>query len=239
MHFVILTLFPEMFPGSLGFSLAGKALSNGIWKYSIVDIKDFGKGPHRQVDDYPYGGGTGMVMKPDVLAGAIDYSREKYKIEKIFYPSPRGKLFNQKKISEIIELSSVMLICGRFEGIDERVIQLYDIEEISIGDYVLSGGEVASLVIMDSCIRIIKGVLKNEETTKNESFSDFSYNDNLGISVCNSSTLEYPLYTRPFEFRGLSVPDVLVSGNHASIEKWKKDESIKITKERRPELLKD
>jgi tRNA (guanine37-N1)-methyltransferase len=238
MHFVILTLFPEMFPGSLGHSLAGKALSNGIWKYSIVDIKDFGNGPHRQVDDYPYGGGTGMVMRPDVLASAIDYAKEKYKTEKIFYPSPRGKLFNQKKAIEVSELESVIIICGRFEGIDERILWLYNIEEISVGDYVLSGGEVAALVIMDSCIRIIKGVLKNEETIKNESFCESFYDFSSGANS-GGVMLEYPLYTRPFEFRGLEVPEVLISGNHASIEKWKKSESLRVTMENRPELLKN
>jgi tRNA (guanine37-N1)-methyltransferase len=176
-------------------------------------------------------------MRPDVLASAIDYAREKYKTEKIFYPSPRGKLFNQKKATEISELKNVMLICGRFEGIDERVLWLYNIEEISVGDYVLSGGEVAALVIMDSCIRITKGVLKNEETIRNESFGESFCDFSLGVN--SSGMLEYPLYTRPFEFRGLEVPEVLISGNHASIEKWKKSESLKITMESRPELLKN
>lgn len=223
----ILTIFPEMFPGPLGHSLAGGALKKGIWEYEIIDIRDFGLTKHKNVDDEPYGGGSGMVMRADVLGNALDKAMKDSDTDIIYYMSPRGKIFNQRLAEEIIEEKNIIILCGRFEGIDERVIHEYNVREISIGDFILSGGEIASLAMLDSCIRLLPGVLGNKNTLSEESFS-----------IGNSNLLEYPLYTRPEIWRGAKVPEVLLSGNHAKIEEWKIDQSREITKKRRPELLK-
>lgn len=224
----ILTIFPEMFPGPLGCSLAGRALRKGIWSMDVVNIRDFGITKHKNVDDTPMGGGNGLIMRPDVLGRAIDYTIAKNPEAQLYYPSPRGKRLNQKVVKEISKKKNVIFLCGRFEGIDERVIDEYNPVQISVGDYVLSGGEIAAFVALDAVIRLIPGVLANQDTLIEESFEC----DKSGYSL-----LEYPLYTKPNVWHGRAVPDVLVSGHHAEINKWRKAESLKITKALRPDLL--
>jgi tRNA (guanine37-N1)-methyltransferase len=224
-----------MFPGTLGFSLGGKALKEGLWSYNVVNIRDFGITHHKKVDDEPYGGGCGMVMRPDVLGAALEYALKKYggnKIkQQIFYMSPRGGLLNQDKINKIVTESdaykNIIIICGRFEGIDQRIITYYNVEEVSIGDFVISGGELAALVLVDACVRLLDGVVSTKESIKQDSF-------NMEGSM--KGLLEYPLYTRPARWNGMDVPEVLSSGNHQAIECWKLSEAQKITKERRPDL---
>lgn len=223
----ILTIFPEMFPGPLGYSLAGNALKKGIWDIDIIDIRDFGLTKHKNVDDEPYGGGSGMVMRADVLGAALDKAIEASGSNIIYYMSPRGKVLNQSLAGKIIEEKNIIILCGRFEGIDERVIHEYNVREISIGDFILSGGEIAAFAMLDACIRLLPGVLGNPKTLSEESFG-----------IGDSNLLEYPLYTRPEIWRGNKVPEVLLSGNHTKIEEWRKDQSREITKNRRPELLK-
>ncbi len=223
--FNILTLFPEMFPGSLGQSLAGKALERGDWGYTPVNIRDFGEGVHKAVDDTPYGGGAGMVMRADVLQDALLSIPEP---GKRIYLSPRGKPLTQAKVKELSTCPNITLLCGRYEGVDQRFLDAYDFEEISIGDYVLSGGEPAALVLMDACIRLLPGVMGNSETANEESFSN--------------GLLEYPHYTKPAQWvpKGgtvLEVPEVLRSGNHAKIKAWREEQSYALTKARRPDLL--
>ena len=223
MHFNILTIFPEMFPGTLSGGVVGRALDKKIWSYDTVNIRDFAINSYGSVDDEQFGGGAGMVMRPDVLGSAIDSIKTKGKI--IFF-SPRGKQLNQKLVHEYIKNDTITLLCGRYEGIDQRVIDAYDIEEVSIGDYILSGGEVAAQVFVDSCVRLLDNVLGGgSETTANESFE-------IG-------GLEWPLYTRPSVWRGQSVPEVLLSGHHGNIQRWRKQQSDAITKERRPDLIKE
>ncbi len=209
-----------MFPGTLNYSLAGEALKQGKWGYETVYIRDFGIGKHKQVDDSPFGGGAGMVIRPDVMGEAI----ESVPALPLIYLSPRGKPLTQKKAEELSKLPELGIICGRFEAIDDRVINHYGIEEISIGDYILSGGEPAAIVLMDSIIRILPEVIGNTGTHDEESFSD--------------GLLEYPHYTRPAEWKGVGVPPVLTSGNHGEVAKWRKAQSLEITKARRPDLLK-
>lgn len=223
MRFTLFTLFPEMFPGSLGLSLAGEALKQEKWGYGTVNIRDYGLTKHKNVDDSPFGGGAGMVLRPDVMGAAIESAPKM----KLIYFSPRGAQLTQQKVEELSKFPELGLICGRFEGIDERVLEHYGIEEISIGDFILSGGEPAALVLMDAIIRILPEVVGNDATHAEESFSKHT-----------GGLLEYPHYTRPAEWNGKKVPDVLTSGNHAEIAKWRKAESEKITKERRPDLLK-
>jgi len=220
----ILTLFPEMFPGALGQSLAGKALEEKKWTLETVQIRDFAYDKHNTVDDAPYGGGAGMVMKPDVIGKAI----ESVNVDKIIYMSPRGRKFDQKKSKELLEHKNIAILCGRYEGVDQRILEYYGIEEVSIGDFVLSGGEIASFVVIDACVRQIDGVLSNPQTLQEESFGEGEY----------SYLLEYPLYTRPPEWKGENVPSELLSGNHDLIDKWRLEKSIEITKKRRPDLLK-
>lgn len=229
-HVTILTTFPEMFPSTLGYSLAGSALKEGLWSYDVINIRDFGVTRHKNVDDEPYGGGTGLVMRADVLSKAIDHALEKYPDSIIYYMSPRGILLKQSVICEIVSKKSIIIICGRFEGIDERVIEEYNVLEISLGDFILSGGEIAAIALMDACIRLIPGVLVNQVTLIEESFSDIHQEGLL---------LEYPLYTRPSKWKSRLVPEVLLSGNHSKIKKWRKEESIRVTTERRPDLLKN
>lgn len=218
-HACVLTLYPEMFPGFLGHSMAGRALENGLWSLDTVQIRDFAKDRHHSVDDTPSGGGAGMVMKPDVLAAAIDSVDNN--VPRLLM-SPRGKPFNQKMAREFASGNGVTLICGRFEGIDERVIEARELIEVSIGDYILSGGETAALVILDSIIRLLPGVMGNSESGEQESFE--------------TGLLEYPHYTRPQIFEGRTIPEVLTSGNHQAIKNWRKLQSEQITKERRPDL---
>lgn len=225
-HINILTLFPEMFPGSLGQSLSGKALERGDWAYDAIDIRDFTEDVHKSVDDTPYGGGAGMVMRADIIEKAllsVDNPGRK------IYLSPRGQTLTQSLAEELSQEPALTLLCGRYEGVDQRVLDAHDFEEISIGDYVLSGGEPAALILMDACIRLLPGVMGNAETVSEESFSN--------------GLLEYPHYTRPAEWKTatgevLSVPEVLTSGNHAKIEEWRRTASEKLTRQRRPDLLK-
>ncbi|MCP5369087.1 MAG: tRNA (guanosine(37)-N1)-methyltransferase TrmD [Rickettsiaceae bacterium] len=216
-----LTIFPEMLPGPLGYSLAGKALKNGIWNLEIVNIRDFGITRHQNVDDIAYGGGHGLIMRPDVLGNALDHTIKLNPDAKIYYPSPRGKLFDQANAKALSKQNNIIIICGRFEGIDERIIEEYNVEQISVGNYVLSGGEVATITILDSVIRLLPGVLSNQETLFEESFEK---------TIDGLNLLEHPLYTKPAMWRGRKVPEVLLSGNHQLIEDWKMEKSIEITK---------
>ena len=225
MHFNILTIFPEMFPGTLGGGVVGRALERGIWSYDVINIRDFAINNYGSVDDTQFGGGAGMVMRPDVLGDALDSIKNP---GKIIYFSPRGPTLNQKKVREFVvdKDATYTLLCGRYEGIDERVIEQYGIMELSIGDYILSGGEIAAQVFVDSCVRLLDNVVHGgDDTTQNESFE-------IG-------GLEWPLYTRPSVWRGQSVPEVLLSGHHGNIERWRKQQSVDITKERRPDLIKE
>lgn len=223
-HVTILSLFPEMFPGTLQYSLAGQGLTKGLWSYEVINIRDFGISKHKNVDDEPYGGGNGLVMRPDVIGEALDSILKENRAD-IYYMSPRGKPLNQRLVKQIVEKKNIIILCGRFEGIDERLIEEYNAIEISLGDFVLSGGEVAAMAMLDACIRLIPGVLANQDTLVEESFSDA---DGL---------LEYPLYTRPAKWRNRCVPEVLLSGNHQKIREWRHEQSQKITEQRRPDLL--
>ena len=216
----IFTLYPEIFPGPLNKGLYGKALSNKIWNLDIINIRDSAEDKHKTVDDTPFGGGSGMLIKPDVLASSIDQHMNKS--EKIFYLSPKGKLFNQKTAKSLSKEHCVNLICGHFEGVDQRLLETRNIEEISIGDYILSGGETAAFVIVDSILRLIPGILGNEESVHGESFEN--------------GLLEYPQYTKPLIWEKKSVPEVLLSGDHAKIKDWRLSQSEAITRHRRPDL---
>jgi tRNA (guanine37-N1)-methyltransferase len=226
-HVNIITLFPEMFPGALGLSLSGKAFEKGSWSYRAVNIRDFTVDVHKTVDDTPYGGGAGMVMKPDMIEKALlSLPQPGRKI----YLSPRGRPLTQDLVKELAALPAITLLCGRYEGVDQRVLDAYEFEEVSIGDYVLSGGEPAALILMDACIRLLPGVMGNEETAGEESFS--------------AGLLEYPHYTRPADWTDASgrvhpVPEILKSGDHAKIARWRREQSENLTKIRRPDLLQD
>ncbi len=229
LHFNLLTLFPDMFPGMLGASLAGKALERNDWSFNAINIRDFATDNHKTVDDTPYGGGAGMVMRADVIEAALLSVKPP---GKKIYLSPRGKVFNQAMAKQLSQEVNLTILCGRYEGVDQRVLDAHEFEEISIGDYVLSGGEPAAMILMDACIRLLPGVMGNDDTADNESFGA-----NTG------GLLEYPHYTRPAEWtdaNGIThqVPDVLKNGNHAHIEEWRQKESLEITKRVRPELLK-
>lgn len=224
-HVQLLTLFPEMFPGPLGCSLAGKALEKGIWEFEAINIRDFATGKHENVDDTPCGGGAGMVMRPDVLGNAIDAHIKED--TRLIYMSPRGTPLTQSMAYELSGTPSIAIICGRYEGIDQRVIDEYNIEEISVGDYILSGGEIAALTLMDSCIRLLPDVIGNKSTLDEESFGENA--DYTGL-------LEYPLYTRPSTWRGRDVPQVLLSGHHEKINQWRLKMAEEITAERRVDL---
>ena len=216
----IFTLYPEIFPGPLNKGLYGKALSKKIWNLNVINIRDFAEDKHKTVDDTPFGGGSGMLIKPDVLAQAIDKNVSKN--EKIFYLSPRGKLFNQKIAKFLSKENYINLICGHFEGVDQRVLETRNIEEISIGDYVLSGGETAAFVIIDSILRLIPGIVGNKSSIDEESFEN--------------GLLEYPQYTKPQVWEEKTVPDVLLSGDHNKIKDWRLSQSEAITRLRRPDL---
>ena len=216
----VFTLYPEVFPGPLSKGLYGKALSNKLWDLSVINIRDAATDKHKTVDDTPYGGGTGMLLKADVLANALDQKVKKG--ERIFYLSPKGKKFDQKLAQELSKEKSISLICGHFEGVDERVLTTRNIEEISIGDYVLSGGETAALVVLDSILRLLPGVLGNDKSSLDETFEN--------------GLLEYPQYTKPQIWEEKSVPDVLLSGDHSKIKDWRLSQSEAITRDRRPDL---
>lgn len=222
---IILTIFPEMFPGFLNYSLAGKALGKKIWNLEVVNMRFFAKDKHSTVDDIPYGGGAGMIMRPDVIGDAVDNVLSAHKNTKFVYMTPSGTKFNQSIAKELTEFPHVTILCGRFEGIDQRVIDEYTPYELSIGDYILSGGEPAAMVVLDACIRLLPGVVNNYDSIAEESFS------------CSGGILEYPQYTRPKQWREHKVPEVLLSGNHKKISDWRQKQSQVITRRRRPELL--
>jgi len=216
----VLTLFPEMFPGPLGISLLGKALEKNLWSLEVRDIRDHGLGKHRTVDDTPAGGGPGMVMRADVAVAAIDAVERNNR--PLIYLSPRGAPLTQARVRDLAAGSGAVLLCGRFEGLDQRAIDAREIEEISIGDFVLAGGEIAAFALIEASVRLIPGVLGDRASTAEESFT--------------SGLLEYPHYTRPQEFEGRSIPDVLTSGNHLEISKFRQGQSESLTKARRPDL---
>jgi tRNA (guanine37-N1)-methyltransferase len=216
----VLTIFPGMFPGPLGVSLAGKALGSGLWALDTMDIRAFAADKHRTVDDTPAGGGPGMVMKADVLARAIDAAPADRRPRLLM--SPRGAPLTQQRVTALAKGEGAVILCGRFEGVDERLIAARQLEEVSIGDYVLSGGEVAAMVLIDACVRLIPGVMGKEASGTDESFA--------------GGLLEYPQYTRPSTFEDRPIPDVLTGGDHAKVEAWRRTEAEKLTRERRPDL---
>jgi len=216
----VFTLYPEVFPGPLAKGLYGKALKNKLWNLNVINIRDAATDQHKTVDDTPYGGGTGMLLKADVLANSLDKNVKKE--DRIFYLSPKGKKFDQKLAQDISKKKSISLICGHFEGVDERVLTTRNIEEISIGDYVLSGGETAALVVLDSILRLLPGVLGNNKSSIEETFEN--------------GLLEYPQYTKPQIWEKKTVPEVLLSGDHSKIKDWRLSQSEAITRDRRPDL---
>jgi len=222
---VALTLFPEMFPGSLGLSLAGQALDEGRWALETVDIRGFARDKHRTVDASPFGGGAGMVMRPDVVDLAVQATMDKAGDIPLIYMTPRGRPLTQSRVRELAQGPGVAVLCGRYEGVDQRVLDAHGAEEISVGDFVLSGGEVAALSLFDACVRLLPGVMGSEASGAEESFEE--------------GLLEYPLYTRPAEWQGRTVPEVLLSGHHENIRAWRREQAEAVTKERRPDLWKE
>ena len=216
----VLTLFPEAFPGPLGLSLAGRALEQGLWALKVLDIRDFARDKHRSVDDQPFGGGPGMVMRPDVVDAALEAVAGE--AGPMVYLSPRGRPLSQARVRELAGEPGLTLLCGRYEGVDQRVIEARGLDEVSIGDYLLSGGEPAALVLIDAVIRLLPGVMGNVSSLEEESFE--------------RGLLEYPLYTRPAEWHGLKVPEVLVSGHHEKVRLWRRKAAEAITRDRRPDL---
>jgi tRNA (guanine37-N1)-methyltransferase len=220
-HATVLTLFPEMFPGPLGVSLAGKALASGLWALEARDIRDQATDRHRSVDDTPAGGGPGMVLRADVLAAAIDAAEIAPGRPRLLM-SPRGRPLTQPRVRELAAGPGPLIVCGRFEGVDQRVIEARNLEEVSIGDYVLSGGEIAAIALIDACVRLLPGVMGKVESGTEESFSE--------------GLLEYPQYTRPQSFEGVPIPDILLSGDHAKVAAWRRTEAEALTRARRPDL---
>jgi len=224
-HASILTLYPDMFPGPLGHSLAGRALERGDWACETVQIRDFATDRHKTVDDTPAGGGAGMVLRADVLARAIDHASPAGDNRPRLLMSPRGKPLDQSRVWRLASGAGAILVCGRFEGVDQRVIEGRDLEEVSIGDYILSGGEVAATVLLDAIVRLLPGVMGNAESGAHESFEN--------------GLLEHPQYTRPAEWEGRTIPAILTSGNHAKVAEWQRQQSLSLTRRRRPDLLDD
>ena len=221
----ILTLFPEMFPGPLGFSIIGKALEEKNWLLELIKLQNFSKKGSKYVDDKPYGGGSGMIIKSEIVHEALKQTIKKIKNNySLVYLTPKGKKLDQNKIKRFAKKDNLILVCGKYEGIDQRVIDAWKMEEISMGDYVLSGGEIAAMSLIDSCVRLLPNVLGSAKSLENETFEN--------------NLLEYPQYTKPRKWLGKKVPEVLLSGNHRKINEWKKKESIRITKIKRPDLLK-
>ena len=218
----IFTLYPEIFPGPLNIGIYKKAKDNKIWDLKVIDIRDYSKDKHGTVDDTPFGGGSGMLLRPDVVASALDENTQKG--EKIIYLSPKGKQFDQKKARTLSKLNRVNILCGHFEGIDQRLLETRNIEEYSLGDFILSGGETASFVFIDALVRLLPGVLGNKDSIKEESFEN--------------DLLEHPQYTKPKEWEGKSPPEVLFSGDHAKIKGWRLSQSEAITRRQRPDLWK-
>ena len=221
LNVTVLTVFPELFPGFLGYSLTGKALEEQKWQLQAVNIRDYAFDRHKSVDDTPCGGGAGMIMRPDVLGRAIEANHTR---GRIIYMSPKGRPLTQKLVHELSREEELTIVCGRFEGIDERVIEAYNVEEISIGDYILTGGEQAAQIMLDAVVRLLPGVLGNEASLEDESFENF--------------LLEYPQYTRPTEWEGRSAPEVLLSGHHRKIADWRREQAEIATKAKRPDLFK-
>jgi len=215
----VLTIFPEMLPGPLAYSLAGRALRAGLWRLELVDIRDFARDKHRSVDDSPFGGGPGMVLRPDVLDAAITGAGA---VGPLIHLSARGHRLDQDRVREFAEMPGIRLICSRFEGVDERVLAAHAVEEVSLGDFVLSGGEPAAIALIDACVRLLPGVVGSAETLAEESFTD--------------GLLEYPHYTRPQIWQGRAVPDILVSGDHQRVRAWRRAQAELLTRERRPDL---
>ncbi|MEM6499466.1 MAG: tRNA (guanosine(37)-N1)-methyltransferase TrmD [Pseudomonadota bacterium] len=222
-HAQVLTLYPSLFPGPLAEAVVGNGLANNMWKLSTINIREFGIGRHSSVDDTPAGGGPGMVMRCDVVAAAIDHARGLEPELPLIYLSPRGEPLSQRLVRELADGPGVALLAGRFEGVDERVLKCRNVREVSIGDYVLSGGELAAMVLIDACARLRPGVLGAEESLRQESF--------------DNGLLEHPHYTRPRTWEGQDIPDVLLSGDHKRIEAWRQEQSILQTKQKRPDLL--
>lgn len=221
----VLTLFPEAFPGILGTSLPGKALKDGVWRLETLDIRSFASDKHASVDDTPYGGGAGMVMRPDVIDAALRGAEAKFGTPaRKIYLSPRGRVLNQALVKELAAEPSLLLLCGRYEGVDQRVIDAQGLEEVSLGDFVLAGGEVAAMMLLEACVRLLPGVLGNAMTTDEESFE--------------AGLLEYPHYTRPAVWEGREVPEVLLSGHHEKVRKWRLEQAEQVTRQRRPDLWK-
>ena len=218
----VLTLFDEMFPGSLGQSLAGQGLKDGLWALETLDIRSFASDKHRSVDDTPFGGGPGMVMRADVVDAAIEKIKAGTPVRPLIYLSPRGRPLDQKRVRELAAGPGLMLLCGRYEGVDERLLEVHEIEEVSLGDFILSGGEPAAIAMIDACVRLLPGIMGSKASSEEESFE--------------RGLLEYPHYTRPQEWRGKAVPEVLLSGHHKKIKEWRKSQSEEMTKERRPDL---
>ena len=216
----IFTLYPDFFPGILNKGIYGRAIEKSLWNLDVINIRDYAKDKHKTVDDTPYGGGEGMVLKPDIVAKALDQNLKKN--EKVIYLTPKGKTFDQNKAKKFLNEKKINILCGHFEGIDQRVIESRGIEEISIGDYILSGGETAAYVILDSILRLVPGVLGNENSYKDESFEN--------------GLLEYPQYTKPQIWEKTPVPEVLLSGDHSKIKDWRLSQSEAITRHRRPDL---
>lgn len=219
----VLTLYPEMFPGTLGLSLAGRALAEGRWSLDTVQIRDFATDRHRTVDDTPAGGGAGMVLKADIIAKAVDHASPQGDPRPRLLMSPRGRTLTQARMRELAAGPGAVILCGRFEGVDQRVIDARGLEEVSIGDYILSGGEIAAQVLLDAVVRLLPGVMGNMASGEEESFE--------------SGMLEHPHYTRPAEFEGMAIPDVLTSGNHGKIAEWRRAQALELTRARRPDLL--
>lgn len=220
----VITLFPSAFPGVLGESLTGKALQDGLWQLQAIDLRTFGKGKHRDVDDTPAGGGAGMVIRADVLGEALETALPRDRARwPVVYLSPRGKRFDQAMARRWAAGDGITMICGRFEGVDQRALDHYDVEEVSLGDFVMTGGEIAAQAMLDATVRLRPDVLGNASSTEDESFSD--------------GLLEHPQFTRPAEWKGRTIPDVLTSGHHGKVAEWRKSESVRLTRKRRPDLL--